>query len=56
MSARQAILRNLSWRMLANDHMQERERVAEEQEKREKDIAVGNPLLNPTRDYNVKRR
>lgn len=34
---------------------QERERAAEEQDKREYDIARGNPLLNP-QDFNMKRR
>ena len=34
---------------------QEQERAAEEQEKREYDIARGNPLLNP-RDFSMKRR
>ncbi|MCJ1316739.1 complexed with cef1p [Xylographa vitiligo] len=35
---------------------EERERAAEEQEKREHDIALGNPLLNPTKDFSVRRR
>jgi len=34
---------------------EEAENAAEEQEKREEDIALGNPLLNPTA-FNVKRR
>ncbi|KAK2762581.1 complexed with cef1p [Arachnomyces sp. PD_36] len=34
---------------------EEREKAAEEQEKREVDIARGNPLLNP-QDFNMKRR
>lgn len=34
---------------------EEAERAAEEQEKREFDIARGNPLLNP-KDFNLKRR
>lgn len=34
---------------------EERERAAEEEEKREKDIALGNPLLNKA-DFNIKRR
>jgi len=34
---------------------EEREKAAQEQEERERDIAIGNPLLNPT-DFNVKRR
>lgn len=34
---------------------QERERQAREQEKREVEIARGNPLLNP-QDFNIKRR
>ena len=34
---------------------QEAEKAAEEQDKREEDIAMGNPLLNPTA-FNVKRR
>ncbi|MCJ1413403.1 complexed with cef1p [Ptychographa xylographoides] len=35
---------------------EEREKAVEEQEKRENDIASGNPLLNPTQDFNVRRR
>ena len=35
---------------------QEREKAEVEQEKREKDIALGNPLLVPTRDTEVNRR
>ncbi|KAI4134630.1 MAG: hypothetical protein LQ347_001355 [Umbilicaria vellea] len=35
---------------------EEREKEAEEQEKREHDIALGNPLLNPTKDFSVRRR
>ena len=35
--------------------MQEAEKAAEEQGKREEDIALGNPLLNP-RAFNVQRR
>ena len=35
---------------------QEREKAELEQEKREKDIALGNPLLMPTRDTEAKRR
>jgi len=35
---------------------EERAKAAEELEKRERDIALGNPLLNPTRDFNVRRR
>ncbi len=34
---------------------EERERQAEEQEARERDIALGNPLLNKA-DFNIKRR
>lgn len=37
---------------------EEKERLAAEQEEKEKDIALGNPLLNrnnPT-DFNIKRR
>jgi hypothetical protein len=34
---------------------QEAEKAAKEQEKREFDIARGNPLLNP-KDFTVKRR
>jgi protein CWC15 len=37
------------------DHLKERERVAQEQEKREYEIARGNPLLNP-QDFNIQRR
>jgi protein CWC15 len=36
--------------------MQEREKVAAEEATREHDIALGNPLLNPKSDFNVKRR
>ncbi|PSS12687.1 hypothetical protein M430DRAFT_126445 [Amorphotheca resinae ATCC 22711] len=35
---------------------EERERIAAEEAAREKDIALGNPLLNPRTDFNVKRR
>lgn len=35
---------------------QEREKAELEQEQREKDIALGNPLLMPTRDTEAKRR
>ncbi len=35
---------------------QVREEAELEQEKREKNIALGNPLLIPTRDTEVKRR
>ncbi|RKF54175.1 Pre-mRNA-splicing factor cwc15 [Golovinomyces cichoracearum] len=35
---------------------EERERAANEEAKREHDIARGNPLLNPKTDFNVKRR
>lgn len=34
---------------------EERERAAAEEEQREKDIALGNPLLNKA-DFNIKRR
>jgi protein CWC15 len=34
---------------------QEADKAAKEEEKREFDIARGNPLLNP-KDFNVKRR
>jgi protein CWC15 len=34
---------------------QEQEKAAAEQDQREHDIALGNPLLNP-KDFNVKRR
>lgn len=37
------------------NEIQEQERAAEEQEKREVDIARGNPLLNP-QDFSMKRR
>ncbi|PTU18549.1 hypothetical protein P175DRAFT_0503346 [Aspergillus ochraceoroseus IBT 24754] len=40
---------------LEQKEKEERERAAEEEEKREYDIARGNPLLNPT-DFNMKRR
>ena len=35
---------------------EEKERAAKEQEQRESDIAVGNPLLKPDRDTDTKRR
>jgi hypothetical protein len=35
---------------------QEREKAAEEEAAREHDIALGNPLLTPKTDFNVKRR
>lgn len=35
---------------------QDREKAAAEQEKRENDIALGNPLLMPTKDTEAKRR
>lgn len=35
---------------------EERERAAQEQEQRESDIALGNPLLMPNRDTETKRR
>lgn len=38
------------------DVMQEREKAAQEEAEREHDIALGNPLLNPKADFNVKRR
>lgn len=41
---------------MANKALQERERAAEEDAAREHDIALGNPLLNPKSDFNVKRR
>ena len=45
----------VSWLPLKCGH-QEREKEAEEREKREHDIALGNPLLNPTVDFSVRRR
>lgn len=41
---------------LLTRRIQERERIAAEEAAREKDIALGNPLLNPRTDFNVKRR
>ncbi|KAI2642869.1 Pre-mRNA-splicing factor Cwf15/Cwc15 [Xylaria nigripes] len=35
---------------------EEREKAAAEQEERERDIALGNPLLNPKQDFRIKRR
>lgn len=35
---------------------EEREKAAAEEAAHEKDIAMGNPLLNPKTDFNVKRR
>lgn len=40
----------------SNWTLQERERTAAEEAEREHDIALGNPLLNPKADFNVKRR
>jgi len=39
-----------------NERTQEREKAAAEEEEREHDIALGNPLLNPKSDFHVKRR
>lgn len=46
-----------SWISHSNmsDNQQEAEKAAQEQEQREADIALGNPLLNP-QAFNVKRR
>jgi hypothetical protein len=41
---------------ISNRTLQERERAAAEEAEREHDIALGNPLLNPKADFNVKRR
>ncbi|RYP32244.1 hypothetical protein DL767_005295 [Monosporascus sp. MG133] len=35
---------------------EEAEKAAREQEERERDIALGNPLLNPKQSFNIKRR
>ncbi|TVY56258.1 Pre-mRNA-splicing factor cwc15 [Lachnellula suecica] len=35
---------------------EEREKAAEEEAEREHDIALGNPLMNPKADFNIKRR
>ncbi|KAI9801052.1 MAG: complexed with cef1p [Piccolia ochrophora] len=35
---------------------EERDKAAKEEEQKEFDIARGNPLLNPTTDFNMKRR
>ncbi|KAI3338975.1 Cwf15/Cwc15 cell cycle control protein [Ustulina deusta] len=35
---------------------EEREIAAAEEDERERDIAFGNPLLNPRQDFNIKRR
>jgi protein CWC15 len=40
---------------ILTDHVKERERAAQEQEKRVYEIARGNPLLNP-QDFNIQRR
>lgn len=40
---------------LEQKEKEERERAVEEEEKREVDIARGNPLLNP-QEFNMKRR
>jgi len=40
----------------SNRTLQEREKAAAEEAEREHDIALGNPLLNPKTDFNVKRR
>ncbi|POS86323.1 Cwf15/Cwc15 cell cycle control protein, partial [Erysiphe pulchra] len=36
--------------------LEEQEKVAQEEAKRERDIAQGNPLLNSKTDFNIKRR
>lgn len=41
---------------MADTKIQEREKAAEEEAAREHDIALGNPLLTPKTDFNVKRR
>jgi len=41
--------------LLIRSKQQEKERAAAEEEEREKDIALGNPLLNKV-DFNIKRR
>lgn len=49
----------LHWRYMfpwTDKDFQEREKAAEEQDRREKDIALGNPLLNGGKDFNVRRR
>lgn len=43
-------------RMTADGKMQEKEKAEAEQAKREHDIALGNPLLNPTKQSETKRR
>ncbi|EPQ62817.1 Cwf15-Cwc15 cell cycle control protein [Blumeria graminis f. sp. tritici 96224] len=40
----------------ARREQEEQEKAAKDQEKRERDIALGNPLLNTKSDFNVKRR
>ena len=52
-SGQASAIRGFIWLMWA---MQEREKAAEEEAAREHDIALGNPLLNPKSDFNVKRR
>ena len=43
--------------MIENNHdIQEQDRMAEEEVAKQKDIAHGNPLLNPKSDFNVRRR
>lgn len=46
----------MSHRASTKDESQEREKAEVEQDKREHDIALGNPLLNPRKDVDSKRR
>ncbi len=41
---------------MADCALQEREKAAAEQDEREKDIALGNPLLLPNKNTDTKRR
>jgi hypothetical protein len=43
-------------RIVTDGTIQEREKAEVEQSQREHHIALGNPLLNPTKDFETKRR
>ena len=45
-----------NWAIFAEAETQQREKAKTEQEEREHDIAVGNPLLNPNKESDPKRR
>ncbi|KAL8796385.1 MAG: hypothetical protein Q9195_001292 [Heterodermia aff. obscurata] len=45
-----------NWTVFAETETQQREKAEAEQDAREHDIAVGNPLLNPNKESDSKRR